>query len=109
MLDTMHALLRGPSYRAFFEIQTNRAREEVRDSKGFEKWSVHVATRIGRARKQGFANLGLPTAKLNASRSFSFMVLSGIASQSMLFPGADTSKQHLAALRDHLVRSFSSD
>jgi AcrR family transcriptional regulator len=99
-------LLRGPSYRAFLEIQLNRGRDEARAGAAEAGWSAHVAEVLVRAWRNAFGDLGVPVAALRRSRRFAYMVLSGIAAEAMLFPDVDFSRQHLAELEANLLRIF---
>ena len=101
------ALLRGPGYRAFVEIQLNRARDEAREPRAEATWSEQVAGALARVWKRAFGDLGIAPRKLQAARRFSFMVLSGIAAETMLFPGFDFSRQHLRILEENLLRMLS--
>lgn len=94
-------LLRGPSYRAFFEIQSNRGRAD--DDAG-ASWAADVETALARIWKALFGGLGLPRARLVAARRFAFVVLSGIAAERMIFPRTDFSRSHLEVLEATLVR-----
>ena len=100
-------LVRGPSYRAFVEIQLNRAREEQRDDSAESRWGRHVGDSLTRAWRQAFGDLGIPAARLLAGQRFAFMVLSGIAAEAILFPAVDLSKQHLGELERSLLRMYS--
>lgn len=99
---TSGQLLRGHSYRAFFEIQLNRGREPGRPAAS--DWGQQVAGVLTRTWGQAFDGLDLPAAALAEARRFSFMVLAGIASEALLFPGADQSKPHLRTLEATLMR-----
>jgi len=101
------ALLRGPGYRAFVEIQLNRARDEARKQQADVTWSDQVAGALARVWKRAFGDLGIAPRRLQAARRFTFMVLSGIAAETMLFPGFDFSRQHLAMLEESLLRMLS--
>jgi len=101
------ALLRGPGYRAFVEIQLNRARDEARKQQADVTWSDQVAGALARVWKRAFGDLGIAPRRLQAARRFTFMVLSGIAAETMLFPGFDFSHQHLAMLEESLLRMLS--
>jgi AcrR family transcriptional regulator len=100
-------LVRGPSYRAFVEIQLNRARDEQRDGSAESRWSQHVADSLTRAWRRAFGDLGIPAARLLAGQRFAFMVLSGIAAEAILFPEVDFSKEHLSELEASLLRMYS--
>jgi AcrR family transcriptional regulator len=100
-------LLRGPSYRAFVEIQLNRARDGQRNADVERDWGKHVADSLTRAWRQAFGDLGISPARLLAGQRFAFMVLSGIAAEAMLFPAVDYSKQHLDELEESLLRIYS--
>jgi AcrR family transcriptional regulator len=105
-VDVVRRLLRGPSYRAFVEIQLNRARDEARAGAAEAGWSAHVAEVLVRVWRHAFGDLGVSAAALRRSRRYAFMVLSGIAAEAMLFPGVDFSRQHLTELETNLVRMF---
>jgi AcrR family transcriptional regulator len=96
-------LLRGRSYQAFVEIQLNRSRAGD-DRAERAEWGATVATALNRSWKAAFGDLGLSRRVLDESRRFVFMTLGGMAAESMLFPGADFSRQHLATLHDTLLR-----
>jgi len=103
-VEVLARLLRGPSYRAFVEIQLNRGRDEARAGEAEAGWSAHVAEVLARSWKRAFGDLGVSAAALRRSRRYAFMVLSGIAAEAMLFPGVDFSRQHLAELEESLAR-----
>ncbi|MCG8592592.1 MAG: TetR/AcrR family transcriptional regulator [Proteobacteria bacterium] len=94
-------LLHRPGYRALFEIQSNRSRED--DAYGRD-WAHHVETVLRRLWRSLFGDLGVPRAQLAAARRFTFVVLSGIASERMLFPETDFSRKHLELLEETLLR-----
>jgi AcrR family transcriptional regulator len=100
-------LVRGPSYRAFVEIQLNRARDPQRDPAAEKRWARKVAQSLARAWRHAFGGLGIPSAKLLTGQRFAFMVLSGIATEAMLFPAIDFSRQHLRELESGLLRIYS--
>lgn len=100
--QTAGQLLRGHSYRAFFEIQLNRGREPGRPAAA--DWGQQVAGVLTRTWKHAFGDLRLPAEALAEARRFSFMVLAGVASEFLLFPGTDQSQQHLRTLEDTLMR-----
>lgn len=93
-------LLRGPSYRAFFEIQSNRGRADDAGA----GWAASVETALARIWKTLFGGLELPRARLVAARRFAFVVLSGIAAERMIFPRTDFSRSHLGVLEATLLR-----
>ena len=97
-------LLAGESYRAFLEIQLNRSRDS--ESAPREPWEGHVAAVLERAWMAAFGDLGLPRRAVLESQRLVFMVLAGMATESMLFPRVDRSRQHLVTLRDTLLRIF---
>jgi AcrR family transcriptional regulator len=99
-------LTQGPGYRAFVEIQLNRARDEQREAGAEARWSKHVGDSLARAWRHAFGDLGIPAARLVAGQRFALMVLSGIAAEAMLFPSVDFSKQHLAELEASLLRIY---
>ena len=102
-------LVRGPRYRAFVEIQLNRSRDERRDAAAERAWGQHVLEVIERAWASAFGDLGLPAARMRAGRRHAFMVLSGIAAESMLFPEVDLTRQHLAVLDTSLRHILDGD
>ncbi len=97
-------LLRGRSYRAYLEIQLNRSRAGPGGND--EAWVREVARALDRAWKAAFGDLGLPKRVLEESQRFGFMVLAGMAVESMLFPEVDRSRVQLESLRDTLLRIF---
>ncbi len=94
-------LLRGPRYRAFLEIQLGRGRTR---READEAWSAYAARTLERIWKDLFGDLALPRRQLQAAQRFAFMVLSGIAAESILFPGADFTATHLEILEETLMR-----
>jgi len=101
--------LRGPGYRAFVEIQLGRGRRHEARNEAEASWSKHVAEALERSWRACFGGLSLPARNIRTAGRFGFMVLSGIAAESMLFPEVDFSKQHLAVLHDTLVRQLRGD
>ncbi len=99
-------LLRGRSYQAFIEIQLNRSRDGAASPDG--AWGREVAGALDRAWEAAFGDLALPRRALDESKRFGFLVLAGLAVETMLFPGVDRSRQQLASLRDTLLRIFES-
>jgi len=97
-------LLEGPSYRAFVEIQLNRGRRGSAASRAHRDWSRTVAASLRRAWREAFGGLGLRANRLDASQRFAFMLLSGIAAESMLFPDVDNSRHYFVILEQDLLR-----
>jgi AcrR family transcriptional regulator len=91
----------GHTYRAFVEIQLHRARER---SEAREAWSLRVARELAALFTGVFGDLGLSRRRLADAERFTFAVLSGIATETMLFPDADFSARHFAILEDTLLR-----
>jgi AcrR family transcriptional regulator len=104
LIRKVRELLRGPGYRAFVEIQLNRGRGASASDAEHLAWSRTVALALRRAWREAFADLGLGTARLDSAQRFAFMLLSGIAAESMLFPDVDNSRQYLAILEEDLLR-----
>jgi AcrR family transcriptional regulator len=102
-------LARGPAYRAFVEIQLNRARGSAGRGAGQPDWEEEVAESLARGWSRAFGGLGIPPGPLRAARRFAFMVISGIAAEAMLFPTVDFSKQHLSEREATLLRIYSSE
>lgn len=98
------SMLQGSGYRAFVEIQLGRGRHEERSDGDAASWSGHVAQVLERSWRAVFDGLGLPARNVRGAGRFGFMVLSGIAAESMLFPDVDFSKQHLQVLDETLRR-----
>jgi AcrR family transcriptional regulator len=96
-------LLQGPSYRAFVGIQLGRGRHRERRSEAAMGWSEHVAEVLEESWRTAFGGLGLPAKNVRSAGRFGFMVLSGIAAESMLFSDVDFSKQHLSVLHETLL------
>lgn len=105
LMRCFRQLARGPSYRAFVEIQLNRARA----SEPSEAWTRYVAQSLSEAWRELFGDLGLPKRRLDDAQRFAFAVLSGIASESTLFPGADFSRRSLDILEATLLRLLEVD
>lgn len=99
-------LLHGPNYRAFVEIQQRRALDANHDTKA---WGDHVGDRLAQCWSETFSDLGLSTRRLQIAQRFAFVVLSGIASEALLFPGVDRSRSHLAILAETLQRCLEID
>jgi AcrR family transcriptional regulator len=108
-VDRAASQLRGPGYRAFVEIQLGRGRRRETANQGEASWGEHVAEALERSWRAGFGDLGLPARNVRVAGRFGFMVLSGIAAESMLFPDVDFSKQHLAILHETLIRLLRGD
>lgn len=96
-------LLRGSSYRAFFEIQLNRGRGDG-EAGSDGGWERHVADVLSRTWRRAFGDLDVPQRALTDARRFAFMVMAGMASESLLFPGPDFSRPHLRILEQTLLR-----
>ncbi len=94
-------LLSGPTYRAFVEIQLARSREANEQS---EAWSRYVADALAETWRELFGELGLPKRRLEDAQRFAFAVLSGIATETMLFPNADFKARHLQIVEETLLR-----
>lgn len=94
-------LLRGPSYAAFLEIQLARSRngDAANDS-----WAAFAAAALERSWFDVFGDLDLAPRKLRAAQRFFFVVASGIAAESLLFPRISFTGDHLEALEDTLRR-----
>jgi AcrR family transcriptional regulator len=102
-------LLRGPSYRAFVEIQLNRGRDELREATSGPSWGRHVAASLARAWARVFRDLDVTPSRLRSAQRFAYMVLSGIAAEAMLFPDVDFSRQHLAVLEQNLLQMLNTE
>jgi AcrR family transcriptional regulator len=96
-------LLQGPSYRAFVEIQLSRGRGDGEDS---QAWADYVGQAISEIWQSLFGDLGLPAREDAALQRFTFALLSGVAAESMLFPGIDFSRSHLDILQETLLRKL---
>jgi len=94
-------LLSGPSYSAFVEIQMGRSREASEET---DAWSQYVGDALGAIWRELFRDLGLPRRRLEDAQRFTFAVLSGIAAETMLFPGVDFTRSHLQILEETLLR-----
>jgi AcrR family transcriptional regulator len=94
-------LLRGPVYRAFVEIQVNRSRE---DGAPDRNWSRFVGQALSELWRDLFGDLQLPKRQLKDAQRFTFAVLSGISSETMLFPRVDFSSRHFEILEETLLR-----
>jgi len=95
-------VLKGPSYRAFFEITVQR-RAGAPSSGQVSAWTRGVDTALTRAWSEIFGDVGLETDRLHAVQGFAFVVLSGIAAESVMFPDINQSESHLALLEAALV------
>ena len=94
-------LLKGPVYRAFFEIQVARSREVDVQS---EAWSKYVIDALDESWAVLFGDLPLSQRRLQDAQRFTFAVLSGIAAESMLFPGEAVAERQLDILAQTLVQ-----
>jgi AcrR family transcriptional regulator len=101
-------LMRGRSYRAYLEIQLNRSRGAA-EAGDQADWGRHVAGVLDRAWTAAFGDLGLTRRALAESQRVGFVVLAGMATERMLFPEVDRSRQQLSSLRDTLLRIFGVD
>jgi AcrR family transcriptional regulator len=95
------SLLQGPVYRAFFEIQVARSRAVDEQS---EAWSKYVVDALDESWNVLFGDLTLSQRRLEDAQRFTFAVLSGIAAESMLFPGEVTADRQLDILAQTLLR-----
>jgi AcrR family transcriptional regulator len=102
-------LIDGPSYRAFVEIQLNRGRGGSAATRAHREWSRAVAASLRRAWRGAFGGLGLRSNRLDAGQRFAFMLLSGIAAESMLFPDVDNSRHYFVILEQDLLRLLVED
>ena len=91
----------GPIYRAFVEIQLHRGREGGQAALG---WSRYVGEVISGVWRDLFSDLGLSQRRLEDAQRFTFVVLSGIAAETMLFPEIDFSARHFDILEEALLR-----
>jgi len=99
-------VLSGPIYKAFVEIQMARSREDDGQS---DAWSQYVGDALSEVWRETFGDLGLPKRRLENAQRFSFAVLSGIAAETMLFPGVDFTTRHLQILEETLLRLLDLD
>jgi AcrR family transcriptional regulator len=100
-------LLDGPSYPAFVEIQLARGRSgDATD----DSWAEYAASTLERVWVGVFGDLDISRRKLMAAQRFFFVVMSGIAAESMLFPFiTSAAKSHFAALEGTLLRLLEID
>lgn len=91
----------GPIYRAFVEIQLHRGRE---GDEAARRWSRFVGEVIAGVWNDLFGDLPLPSRALEDAQRFTFVVLSGIAAEAMLFPEVDFSARHFDILEETLPR-----
>jgi AcrR family transcriptional regulator len=95
-------LLDGPSYTAFVEIQLSRSRT---DDPTNASWAEFAEKTLERVWGDVFGDLDLAPRKRLAAGRFFFVVMSGIAAESMLFPGVTSAaRSHFAALESTLLR-----
>lgn len=94
-------LLKGPVYRAFIEIQIARSREADEQT---DAWSDYVAAALSQSWQLLFGDLPIPKRRLEDAQRFTFAVLSGIAAESMLFPGVAAPGKPLQILEEALLR-----
>lgn len=94
-------LLNGPTYKAFVEIQLARSRENDEHTRA---WSQYVGSTLAESWREIFGDLGLPKRRLDDAQRFAFATLSGIATETMLFPGAGFKSRHLPILEETLLR-----
>ena len=93
------SLLGGPTYRALIEIQLARApsrRSAVDDT------TRYTARVLATTWREVFGDLPLPRRRHEDARRFTFVVLSGIAAESMLYPSTDFTDRHLQILQQTL-------
>jgi len=94
-------LLKGPVYKAFVEIQIGRSREA---SEASHAWSRYTGDALADLWRDLFGDLGLPKRRLADAQRFTFAVLSGIAAETMLYPGVAFTNRHLEILEQTLLR-----
>lgn len=90
----------GPAYRAFVEIQMGRAHDEAWQA---SEWSAHLGVALAQLWRDLFGDLGLGKRRLEDAQRFTFVVLNGIAAESMLFPGVDFTRRHFEILEKTLL------
>ncbi|MGI9591106.1 MAG: TetR/AcrR family transcriptional regulator [Myxococcota bacterium] len=91
----------GPIYRAFVEIQLHRGRA---GGDAARVWANYVGDVIADVWRNLFSDLGLSRRRLEDAQRFTFVVLSGIAAEAMLFPDVDFSARHFDILEETLLR-----
>ena len=100
-MKSCRTVLKGPTYRAFVEIQISRSREAGPEG---AEWSEYVGASIAEIWHELFGDLKLPRRRLEDAQRFTFTVLSGIAAETMLFPGLAATNRHLQILEQTLLR-----
>ncbi|MBJ18131.1 MAG: TetR family transcriptional regulator [bacterium] len=101
LVERFSRLLAGPIYPAFVEIQLERGRSGNADN---ESWAEYAEGALERVWTSVFGDLGISRRKLLVAERFFFVVVSGIAAERMLFPGASFARTHLETLDDTLLR-----
>jgi AcrR family transcriptional regulator len=87
------AIFEGPSYRAILSILLHRREKTER-----------IATALTEQWARIFDDLDLSPEQQLAAQRFTFVLLSGIATESLVVPGVEDARSHFALLESNLLR-----